>query len=83
MLGGMHPQAGLVALMAKRGFADEKDALTRIDAASLLKTRAVDEPGGTEGATNPFVLRRRRRFSGGSPRCSPWPRGISAWLVRF
>jgi serine/threonine-protein kinase len=56
----MHPQARLVALMTHRGFAKEEDALTRIDAASLLATRAVDQPG-EEGPTSPFVLRRQRR----------------------
>lgn len=60
ILGGMHPQARLVALMTHRGFAKEEDALTRIDAASLLATRAVDQPG-EEGPTSPFVLRRQRR----------------------
>jgi serine/threonine-protein kinase len=60
LLGGMHPQARLVALMTHRGFAKEEDALTRIDAASLLATRAVDQLG-EEGPTSPFVLRRQRR----------------------
>ncbi len=61
ILGGMHPQARLVALMTHRGFAKEEEALTRIDAASLLATRAVDHPGEEEGPTSPFVLRRQRR----------------------
>jgi tRNA A-37 threonylcarbamoyl transferase component Bud32 len=60
LLGGMHPQARLVALMTHRGFAKEEEALTRIDAASLLATRAVDEPG-VEGPTSPFILKRQRR----------------------
>ncbi|HSM93921.1 MAG TPA: serine/threonine-protein kinase [Anaeromyxobacteraceae bacterium] len=60
LLAGMHPQARLVALMTHRGFAKEEDALTRIDAASLLATRAVDQ-AGEEGPTSPFILRRQRR----------------------
>jgi serine/threonine-protein kinase len=60
ILGGMHPQARLVALMTHRGFAKEEEALTRIDAASLLATRAVDV-GDEEGPTSPFILRRQRR----------------------
>jgi serine/threonine-protein kinase len=83
MLGGMHPQARLVALMANRGFADEKEALTRIDAASLMKTRAVDEPAGSQGATSPFILRRRRRFSWTLATVLALAAGITAWLVRF
>ncbi len=83
MLGGMHPQARLVALMANRGFADERDALTRIDAASLLRTRAADEPAGTEGATRPFVLKPRRRFSWGLALTLALAAGLTAWLVRF
>jgi serine/threonine protein kinase len=83
MLGGMHPQARLVALMANRGFADERDALTRIDAASLLRTRAADEPAGTDGATKPFVLRPRRRFRWSVALTLAAAAGIAAWLVRF
>jgi serine/threonine-protein kinase len=61
ILGGMHPQARLVALMTHRGFAKEEEALTRIDAASLLATRAVDVAGEDDGPTSPFILRRQRR----------------------
>ena len=80
VLRGMHPQARLVALMANRGFADEKDALTRIDAASLLATRAVDE-AGSDGQTRPFVLRRRRRFSWVLATALALAAGATAWIV--
>jgi eukaryotic-like serine/threonine-protein kinase len=46
LLRGMHPQARLVALMAHRGFAQEEEALSRVDASSLLATRSVDEGTG-------------------------------------
>jgi eukaryotic-like serine/threonine-protein kinase len=81
-LRGMHPQARLVALMANRGFAAEAEALTRIDAASLLATRAVDE-AGSESLTRPFVLRRRRRFSWALATALALAAGVSAWLVRL
>jgi serine/threonine protein kinase len=45
LLGGMHPQARLVALMAHRGFAKEEEALTFIDAETLLETRKADVKG--------------------------------------
>jgi len=60
MLGGMHPQARLVASWRTAAFADEKDALTRIDAASLLQDAGVDEPAGTDGR------RTRSCFAGGA-----------------
>jgi len=82
MLRGMHPQARLVALMANRGFADEKDALTRIDAASLMKTRALDE-AGSDGVTKPFVLRRRRRFSWTLAAALALAVGLAVWWVRL
>ncbi|MGB8932877.1 MAG: protein kinase [Anaeromyxobacteraceae bacterium] len=57
----MHPQARLVALMTHRGFAKEEEALTRIDAATLLSTRAVDLPDeGEDGATSQSSPPRRR-----------------------
>ncbi|MHB1847104.1 MAG: serine/threonine-protein kinase, partial [Deltaproteobacteria bacterium] len=40
-LGRLHPQARLAALMAHRGFATEEEALTCVDAESLVRTRAV------------------------------------------
>ncbi len=39
----LHPQARLTALMAHRGFATEEEALTCVDAESLVATKAVDE----------------------------------------
>jgi serine/threonine-protein kinase len=80
MLRGMHPQARLVALMAHRGFADEKDALTRIDAASLMATRAVDE-AGSDSLTHPFILVRRHRFSWVLATALALTAAVAAWLV--
>lgn len=82
MIRGMHPQARLVALMTNRGFAEEAYALTVMDAASLLATRAVDEVG-SYGATRPFVLRRRRRFSWALAIALALVAGASVWLVRL
>lgn len=51
LLGTMHHQARLMALLAHRGFAPEEEALTRMDAASLMATRKADE--GTSTASAP------------------------------
>jgi hypothetical protein len=49
----MHPQARIVAFMAHRGYAQREEALTRIDASSLLATRAADEGEGTAPVVAP------------------------------
>ncbi len=82
MIRGMHPQARLVALMANRGFAEEEYALTVMDAASLMATRAMDE-AGSDGVTRPFVLRRRRRFSWTLAFVLAALAGATVWLVRL
>jgi serine/threonine-protein kinase len=82
LLRGMHPQARLVALMANRGFAPKEEALTRIDAASLMATRAVDE-AGSDSLTRPFVLRRRRSFSWALATALALAAGVTAWFVRL
>jgi len=53
LLRGMHPQARIVAFMAHRGYAQREEALTRIDASSLLATRAADEGEGTAPVVPP------------------------------
>jgi serine/threonine-protein kinase len=79
LLRGLHPQARLVALMAHRGFSDEADALTRIDAASLMATRTADEATGSA----PSVPRRRPRWSWALAVALAVGAGLLAWLVRF
>ncbi len=80
LLKGMHPQARIVALMAHRGFADEREALTRIDAASLLATRAADAGTGTV----PVVPRRRRpRWHWAVATAIAVAVGLATWLFPF
>ena len=79
LLAGLHPQARLVALMAHRGFAAEEEALTHIDATSLLATRAADEATGSA----PSVPRRRLRWSWTVAVALAVAAGLVAWLVRF
>lgn len=79
LLRGIHPQARLVALMAHRGFAAEADALTHIDAASLMATRPDDE--ATSSA--PAVSRQRLRWSWALAVALAAVAGLVTWLVRF
>ena len=79
LLGGLHPQARLVALLAHRGFADEVAALTRIDAASLMATRAADEATGSA----PTVPLRGLRWNWAVAAALAVGAGLLAWLVRF
>ncbi len=81
VLGGIHPQARLVALLAHRGFAQEEEALTKIDRASLLATRAVDEGTGTVPA--PSVPRHGLRWRWALMLALAAAAGLTAWLVRF
>lgn len=81
VLGDIHPQARLVALMAHRGFAQEEEALTKIDRASLLATRAVDEGTGTVPA--PSVPRHALRWRWALMVALAAAAGLTAWLVRF
>jgi eukaryotic-like serine/threonine-protein kinase len=79
LLGDIHPQARLVALMAHRGFSNEADALTHIDAASLMATQPDDEATGS----GPTVPRRPVRWSWAVAVALAVGAGILAWLVRF
>ncbi|HYQ82309.1 MAG TPA: serine/threonine protein kinase, partial [Anaeromyxobacteraceae bacterium] len=79
LLGGIHPQARLVALLAHRGFAEEADALTHVDAASLMATRAADE--ATSSA--PAVPRHGLRWSWTVAAALALGAGLVAWLLRF
>ncbi len=80
LLRGMHPQARVVALMAHRGFAQESEALTRIDAASLLATRAADTTSGTAPAA---ARHRPPRWRWAVAAALAAAAGLTAWLVRF
>jgi serine/threonine-protein kinase len=80
LLRGLHPQARIVALMAHRGFAKEEEALTRIDASSLLATRSADEGSGTA----PIIpMRRRGRWQWVVAAALALGAGLAAWLGRF
>jgi serine/threonine-protein kinase len=78
MLKGMHPQARLVALMAHRGFAEEQEALTRVDAATLAATRSTDEAGGTV-----LLVPRKPRLRWALAIALAVTAGLVAWLIRF
>jgi serine/threonine-protein kinase len=76
LLRGMHPQGRLVALMAHRGFAAAEQALTRVDAASLEATRAVD----SAAVRSP---RGGLRWSWALATALALAAGLAAWIVRF
>jgi len=78
MLKGMHPQARLVALMAHRGFAEEQEALTRVDAATLAATRSTDEAGSTV-----LLVPRKPRLRWAVAVVLAVTAGLVAWLIRF
>jgi serine/threonine-protein kinase len=77
LLRGIHPQARLVALMAHRGFAQEEEALTRIDASSLLATRSADEGTGVV----PAVPRAAKRWRWAVALVLALAAGVAAFLV--
>jgi serine/threonine-protein kinase len=78
LLRGMHPQARLVALMANRGFAAKEEALTLIDAASLLATREADE-----GTASAAARRRPRRRRMAVALILAIAAAAATWLARF
>jgi serine/threonine-protein kinase len=77
-LGGTHPQARLVAFMAHRGFADEKEALTHVDPATLAATRSTDEAGSSV-----LLVPRKPRVRWSVALVLAAAAGIAAWLVRL
>jgi serine/threonine-protein kinase len=76
LLVGFHPQGRLVALMSHRGFSEEKEALTYVDARSLLETRLADEAGPLPRAPrSPWRWALVVLVAAGA--------GVAAWLIRF
>ncbi len=66
--------------MAHRGFAKEAEALTRIDASSLLATRAADEGSGTAPIAVP---RRRSGWQWAVAALLALAVGAAVWLLKF